>query len=59
MRGRPITIIVVIVLLAAAVTAGVITQSRRRRLQHRFGAEYERLVQDRQSADIPRRIASR
>jgi len=49
MRGRPITIIVVIVLLAAAVTAGVITQSRRRRLQHRFGAEYERLVQDRQS----------
>ena len=44
-----VTIIVAIVVVAGVVVIGVMAALRRRRLQHRFGPEYDRLVGDRDS----------
>lgn len=42
-------VVIVAVIVLAAVVAGVMRQVRRQQLKQRFGAEYDRLVDDRQS----------
>src|SRR5712692_3414226 len=47
--GTMTVIVVIAVIAVAALVVGGMRQTRRRQLRRRFGAEYDRLVEDRQS----------
>lgn len=47
--GTITAIVIIVVFALAVVVVGVIRQTRRRKLRRRFGAEYDRLVDDRQN----------
>jgi hypothetical protein len=47
--GTIIVIVILVVLVVAAIVAGAMTLTRRHQLRRRFGTEYDRLVDDRES----------